>query len=192
MNRILKTGILITAALTLVFGAIVADTVSKPLSISLRSHIEVCKKTDQGGWEVIDEVGPSQLQFQASLLELANAKKVSSDFTWSTRSKKGQQYSVRLLEPANVNYNPATGQLSGDLKFDITWGDKKVTVPARITTETLSSPVGSRSGKRANGILGVGATTMTLVSANDLLLPGESVPLKLVCTEEYTLTPRKQ
>ena len=49
-----------TLILFVAFGLLVANTVTKPLDVSLRIHIKICQKTEKGKWEVIDEVGPKR------------------------------------------------------------------------------------------------------------------------------------
>jgi hypothetical protein len=71
----------------------------------------------------------------------------------------------------------------------VTLDGQTAQVVARPTTETRFGPTGARQGKRAEGILGRGPITFTLVSVNDLDLPGKN-PMILVSEEEYRLIPR--
>jgi hypothetical protein len=186
LAALIATALLIAAA-----GGLVAHSLTKPQTIELKTHIRICQKTEKGAWEVIDEVGPATLNFEASLLELATGRKVSSQFVWQTKTKKGRSYTARLLDQADIDFNPATGQFVAGLKFEVTLDGKKATVPGKLTTESFSGPLGNLKGKRAAGILGKNATTMTLVSANSFQPAGESEPLLLVCREEYKLSPKR-
>ncbi|MFQ5605865.1 MAG: hypothetical protein ACE5HS_21555 [bacterium] len=191
-HRIRHSVLLGIVIVIIAFGLVVASTVTKPLDISLRAHIKICKKTEKGKWEVIDEVGPENLNFSATLLELARDSKLSSSYVWNTKTKKGRTYRVRLLEQAKVDFNPVNGRLGSDLRFEVTIGDKKAIVPAKLTTDSMPGPLGNLRGKRAKGILGRDTSTMTLVSANKFQPTGEKDPLILVCTEEYTFSPKKK
>lgn len=188
-KKVLRTALIIAVVTISAFGWMIADTVTRPLSVQLKVHIRICEQTDQG-WKVVDEAGPAVLNFQASLLDLGSSKKVSSTFVWTTKTKNGRQYSVRLADAANIHYNPASGQFDGDLPFEVTLDGKTARVAGKLTSELISSPIGSLKGKRAQGTPGLSPTTVTLVSANNLLLPGQK-PILLVCTEEYTLTPQR-
>jgi hypothetical protein len=171
------------------FGWLVADTATKPLNVQLRAHIKICQKADDGSWKLIDEAGPANLNFQATVWDFASGKKAASDFVWSTKTKNGKPYSVRLAGQADLKWN-AGGQLDGDLPFEITLDGKTARVAGKLTTESMQTPIGMLRGKRASGIPGIDTSAFTFVSANDLQLPGEK-PMKLVCTEEYRLVPKK-
>ncbi len=59
IRRKIKSRFLIaTIILFVAFGLLVAKTVTKPLDVGLRIHIQICKKAEKGKWQVIDEVGP--------------------------------------------------------------------------------------------------------------------------------------
>ncbi|HEX9654595.1 MAG TPA: hypothetical protein VGA99_12875 [bacterium] len=189
----LKLGAMVLAITTIVaFGGLIARTATRPMAVQLKSHIQICQKNEKGSWEVIDEVGPETLNFEASLLELASGKKVNSAFNWQTKSKKGLPYSVRLHEPASINLNPVNGQLDADLKFAITYDGQTAVVTGKLTTESVDGPRGLRKGKRTAGLFGHNRTSLTLVSANEFKPSAGATPKLLVCTEEYTLTPKEE
>ena len=171
-------------------GWILADAVTKPLEVSLNSHIKIFKQKNTGGWEQIDEVGPANLNFTASLSDLAASKKATTSFVWNAKTKNGYDYSVRLAAPVDLRYNPANGQLDGDFPFQITYRGKSARVAGKLTTETIPWPVETLRGQRAKGIFGINPSELIFVSANDLQIPGEA-PLKLVCREQYRITPKK-
>jgi hypothetical protein len=190
-RRMKLAALIATASVIAAVGGLVAHTVARPQAVDLKTHIRICQQTEKGAWEVIDEVGPATLNFEASLLELANGRKASSRFVWQTKTKKGRSYTARLLDQADVDFNPATRQFTADLKFEVTLDGKKATVPGKLTTESLSGPLGAMRGKRAQGLIGRDRTSFTLVSANLFQPAGEPMPLMLVCTEEYKLTPKE-
>lgn len=170
-------------------GSLLADSVTRPLDVHLRTQIEIYQQGPGGRWEKIDEIRPTTHRFQATLLEMAQGTNVGSDFVFRARTRKGRDYSARLVEPASLSFHPTTGQLDADLAFEISLDGKSARVEGRLTTEQRNGPTGQMRGKRANGVLGRGPTTVTLVSANRLELEGEP-PMLLVCEEEYRLVPR--
>ena len=190
-RRVLRIAVPVATTIVLsATGLILAATVTRPHDVVLRTHIEIYQQGKNGAWQKIDEVGPTPVNFSASLLELAMGRKVASDFVLETRSMKGRRYSARLTNPAALNYNPATGRAEVNLVFEVTYDGAKATVPALLTTESLGTPAGTRRGNRTRGILGQHPTTVTFVSANRFQPAGGSAPLMLVCTEQYTLTPK--
>ncbi len=186
-NRFLVTAIIVFVA----FGLLVAKTVTKPLDVGLRIHIEICQKTKKGKWEVIDEVGPKTVDFRASLLELAKDRKVSTNVTVVATSKKGKPYKAKLIQPAKISYNPLNGQMQGDVIYEITYGKETARVPGKFMTDSQPGPLGNLKGQRAKGILGIDNTTVKVVSALKFAPAGRSEPLMLVSTEEYKLSPKK-
>lgn len=186
-----KLTMLITSILAIaVFGGLVAYTTTRLMTVNLKSHIQICKKNEKGVWEILDEVGPANLSFDASFLDLTDSKKVSSQFIWRTKSKKGRPYSVRLLKPANVAFNPANGQFKAELIFEVTYDGKKANVPGKLTTESLTGPLGRLKGDRVSGLFGVNRSSMTLVSVNKYQPEHDSPQLMLICREAYTFTPK--
>jgi hypothetical protein len=169
-------------------GLLVADTLTRPLEVQLDTRIEIYEE-DEGSWKKVDEIGPAHLRFDATLLEMARGGQVGTDFVYRTTTRKGRDYSVRLVDPADVSFNPATGRYDGDLVFEVTLGGKSARVVARPTTETRFGPAGTLRGRRAQGALGRGPVTFTVVSVNELDLEGEK-PMILVSVEDYRMIPR--
>lgn len=170
-------------------GWLVAETVTRPLGVTLRTHIQIYEKGAGGSWSVIDEVGPATVRFEASLLDMTSSRTIATAYTLDTRSRNGVRYTARLAAPAKVAFNPATGRLDGELAFDVSYGEWSARVPATLTTESRPGPLGTLRGRRARGLLGQSETTTTVVSVNPFRATGRS-ELLLACTEEYVLTPR--
>ena len=178
------------AALGLVaLGAAAARIATRPLDITLTSHIEIHQQVD-GRWQKVDEVGPENLTFSASLAELANQKKVRTTFQWRTQSKKGKPYSVRLVGDADTRFNPMNGKFDADLSYEISYDGETAIVPAKVTTGGRSNPVRALSGRPAQGVFGVEKSSFTLVSANSFR-PAGGTEYLFVCREQYTMTPRR-
>ncbi len=187
--RLKINGFLATVVVFSVVGVVHANTVTKQMDVELRTHIRICKETKEGKWEVIDEVGPSNLRFSASLLEMAKGQNLKSDFVWNTKSKKGHAYSARLVGDAKTDLK-ASRRFDVDLIFEIKYAGKKARVPEKLTTDATAGPLGALRGQPLKGLLGKDATTMKLVSVNKFQPTGDE-PLMLVCTEEYKLLPKK-
>ncbi len=181
--------VLIAASIVAVAGVglLVAATATRQQQVELTTHIEICEQ-GESGWQVIDEVGPLTVRFQASLLELASGRTVESNYVFKTTSKKGLPYSARLLGPGKLDLHPMSGRMVGNLVLEVSYGEETARVPARLTTESTSGPLGTRRGRAAEGTLGLERTSMTMVSANTFARKGAR-PLTLICTETYSLTP---
>lgn len=139
----IKSRLLIaTVILFVAFGLLVAKTVTRPLDVELRIYIKICQKTGKGKWEVIDEVGPENFNFRASLLELVKERKVSTDVVIAATSKKGKLYKARLLGPAKIDYNPVTGRIQGEMMYEITYGKKTTRSTRKIYHRRPAQPGG--------------------------------------------------
>lgn len=169
-------------------GLLVADTLTRPLDVRVRTKIDLYQRDGAGDWKKVDGISPSDRRFQATLLEMARSKKVGTDFVFRTKTREGRTYSARLVDAADVNLDPTTGKFEADLTFEIGLDGKSARVDAHLTSESRAGPAGTLRGRRARGVLGRSPTTVTLVSANELRLPGEA-PILLVCEEEYRLIP---
>lgn len=180
----------VTTGVALLVGAglVVADTLTRPLEVHLRTHIEIHQANEEGDWEKIDEVGPATARFDANLLEMAQGKKIGTGYVFQQTSRAGKEYSARLAEDAEVRLNPATGKFDADVAFLVSYDGKSARVLARPTTETRFGPAGAARGRRADGVLGRGPVTVTLVSVNELQLDGEK-PMMLVTEETYRMIP---
>ncbi|MEP7273707.1 MAG: hypothetical protein ABI882_19570, partial [Acidobacteriota bacterium] len=75
------------------------------------------------------------------------------------RSEKGRQINVKLPRAARVNFNPAAGLLALDAPFDATVNGARIPLNVKLTTESVTTPVGQLVGKRAD--LNVSAKTLT-------------------------------
>lgn len=188
-NRPLRYAAIAGVIVVSAAGLLVADTLTRPLDVQLRTHIEIYREVEDGDWKKVDEVGPASMRFDASLLEMARGQAIGTDFAFETRSRAGEEYSARLADDADVSFDPRTGQFDADLTFVVRYGDETARVTARPTTETRFGPAGARRGSRAQGVLGRGPTTFTLVSVNELELEGER-SLMLVTEEQYRMIPR--
>ncbi len=211
----LRFGALGMTAILCSLGWMVSNTLNKPMNVTLRTHIQICKQV-KGTWQVIDEVGPETVTFQASLNDLAQGQgrgsqeaggrrsqdlnpaertpssqsrknSVQTSFTYRTTTKKGIPYEVRLSKPGSIDFNPITGEFTTNLSYDIKYGGKRAIVNGKQTTESVAAPIGAKRGRRASGILTKNATTATLVASNTMRVGGEE--LRLVCQEEYRITP---
>jgi len=191
-RRVIIFGLLLVAiAIVTKAGLVFAAAVTRPMEVEVRTHIKILKKNPKGKWVRVDEVGPTNARFNASLLEMANGKNITSGFVFRTTSKKGKPYSARLLDKAEVNLNPVTGQLNAKLTYEVKYDGMTARVPAQITTESRSTPSGRMNGARVKGLLGKNKTSMTVVSANTMSIPGSSNTFLLVCKEQYKMKPKK-
>jgi len=135
-------------ALTLAFGIIVADSVSKQRDASGIITLELCRKGANGQWEVIDRV-KSPVNFTASVADLAAGKEINSNFSWRGTSEKGLRAEGRMLRAGKVRLDVLRGLLELDLPMEATVNGKKIPLNVKLTTESVSSPTGQLRGKRA-------------------------------------------
>lgn len=171
-------------------GLLVADTLTRPLDVHLRTRIDIYQESADGDWEQIDQVGPADVRFDANLLEMASGEKIGTGYVLRRKTRAGETYSVRLADDADIDFDPIGGRLGADVTFVVTYRGKSARVAARPTTETRFGPTGALRGRRADGVPGRGPTTFTLVSVNDLRLPGEK-PMMLVTEETYRMVPAR-
>ena len=170
-------------------GIAVATTVARPMDFQLRTQVQFMEQNPQGKWVPVDQIPPTDVQFEASLIEVATGQTVTSAFVLDTTTTKGKRFRSRLLGEASVDFNPVTGQLDARMTFEVEYDGQVAQVPAVITTEARNTPDGSIRGVRADNLFGRQPTRATVVSANPMTLP-DGRTLLLICKETYTVKPK--
>lgn len=170
-------------------GIAVATTVAQPMDFQLRTQVKFMEQNPQGKWVPVDQLPPTDVQFEASLIEVATGQTVTSAFVLDTTTTKGKRFRSRLLGEANVDFNPVTGQLDARMTFEVEYDGQVARVPSVITTEARNTPDGSIRGVRADNLFGRKPTRATVVSANPMTLP-DGRTLLLICKETYTVKPK--
>ncbi len=148
-GRVARLTLLATAIVLSAIGALIADSATKQRDFSGRISVDICRKTDDGKWEVMDRI-ETNASFSASVLQLASGGEVKTNHVWNGRTAKGRQASVKLAGAGKSKFNLATGELQlTDMPFEVTMDGKKDRFPVKLTTEQVSTLIGDFSGKRA-------------------------------------------
>jgi len=85
-----------------------------------------------------------------------------------------------------IKFDPARGLLEVNVTLDTTIDGKKVGFPAKLTTESVSSPIGQLSGQRAalsGGTLTAGLAGFSAIKAKGLIEESKA-PNKVVVNHE--------
>jgi hypothetical protein len=133
--------------------------------------LELCKKGANGQWEVIDRI-KSPVNFTASVMDLAAGKEITSNFNWRGTSEKGLRAEGRMMRAGKVKLDMTRGMLELDLPMEATVNGKKIPLNVKLTTESISSPTGQISGKKAslsNGTLTGGIVGFSVIKQRDLV-----------------------
>lgn len=173
----LKTGtrkfpkLILTALITVAaFGWLMAEA-GKQRDASGTITLELCKKGANGQWQVIDRV-KSPVNFTASIMDLAAGKEITSNFSWRGTSEKGMRAEGRMLRAGKVKIDVTRGLLELDLPMEATVNGKKIPLNVKLSTESISSPTGQISGKKAslnNGTLTAGIVGFSVIKQRDLV-----------------------
>jgi len=152
------------------FGWLAAEA-GKQRDASGTITLELCKKGENGQWQVIDRV-KSPVNFTASVMDLAAGKEINSNFSWRGTSEKGLRAEGRMLRAGKVKLDVMRGLLELDLPMEATVNGKKIPLNVKLTTESVSSPTGQLSGKKAslnNGTLTGGIVGFSVIKQRDLV-----------------------
>lgn len=152
------------------FGWLAAEA-GKQRDASGTITLELCRKGANGQWEVIDRV-KSPVNFTASVMEVASGKDITSNFSWRGTSEKGLRAEGRMLRAGKVKLDPLRGLLELDLPMEATVNGKKIPLNVKLTSESISSPTGQISGKKAslnNGTLTAGIVGFSVIKQRDLV-----------------------
>lgn len=149
-NSKMKKIFLITpVVMFMLLGCILANTLTRTRDVTANLDVSLFER--QGNeWKIFDKVKINGVQFSAKVSDLAGGKKrVASDFVWIHRSEQGRSVIVRLIQPAEATVDLVTGKLEVDFKTLTKFAGQNLNFPARLTTETVQTPNGSISGRRA-------------------------------------------
>ncbi len=145
---------LLIACLALIAAAVV-NTGEATGTVS----VEICRKTADGKWEVIDR-GKAQIQCALNYTGTPANTAVSSSpsWSWNFTSEKGRRVSVTIIRPGKARFDSPTGLLEVDLPIEVNVDGKRERFSYKQTTESLSTVIGTLTGKRltttADGISG--------------------------------------
>lgn len=146
-RKLIRLALLATIAVVVAFGILVADTVTKEREASGTLTVELCKRGQLGKWDVVDRIS-APVSISASILDFASGKRIKTAHVWEGRSEKGRRFVVRAGE-GNVDFNPVAGLLALDLPLNFELNGKKFSFNSKISTESVSAPIGQLSGKKA-------------------------------------------
>lgn len=152
------------------FGWLAAEA-GKQRDASGTITLELCRKGANGQWEVIDRV-KSPVNFTASVMDVASGKDITSNFSWRGTSEKGLRAEGRMMRAGKVKLDPVRGLLELDLPMEATVNGKKIPLNVKLTSESVSSPTGQLSGKKAslnNGTLTAGIVGFSVIKQRDLI-----------------------
>ena len=168
--RLARPFLLLLLMLT-ALGAVVASTVIKQRDVSTQVTVEMFQRDGQSGWKVVDRTQASS-SFTTSVADLAGDKEARTDFIWNGRSEKGRLLAIRWDGPAKIRFDPTSGLIEARVRFDISIDGKKVSAPAKFSTESVDSPGGALHGQRcilSNGALAAGLVGTFVIRERDLI-----------------------
>lgn len=137
------------AALLIACLALIAAAVVNTGEATGTVSVEICRKTADGKWEVIDR-GKSQIQCALNYDGTPGNTAVSSSpsWSWNFTSEKGRRVSATIIRKGKVRFEPATGLLEMDLPVEVNVDGKREQFLYKQTTESLSTVLGTLTGKR--------------------------------------------
>lgn len=135
--------------LTSVLGWSATEAVTANRTFEGGLSIQAGRKLPDGKWQLIDEFHGRGINFEATVLELATGKQVTTDWALSGKSAGGRSFSARLTGPAQMQSNLLTGQVELRLPFEGMFGDHRFTQQLVLSTDgSVASPKGVLKGRR--------------------------------------------
>jgi len=139
-------------------------------NVSLQATAEIYQWAG-GRWEAVDTVRSSP-SFAIKVADSAGGIEGRTDFIWNGTSSNGHAVKAGWGGPAQFRFNPGTGVIEVNVRLDFTIDGTRVGAPARLTTESIDSPVGTIHGERAalaGGSIAAGVVGTILVRRPDVL-----------------------
>jgi hypothetical protein len=128
-------------------SALAAHALFSERQVTTGVILKLCKKNANGGWDVVEQVRGT-LNFTAHIADAANGS-ISTDHAWSFRGDKGTEGTARV-RPGRFTFDASSGLLTFNLPFEVALKNgKRLTREVKLTTESLATPLGQLSGKKA-------------------------------------------
>ena len=153
MRRTIVGAISILSLTILAAGGLLARALTATRDFSGQVKVQLCGKTEDGHWETFDSVNISNVKISASVFDLESQDRmgnITSKFTFTGRTEKGRQVSVRLLRPGKTVVELTTGKVELDLPIELSLDGHRFTLPLSLTTESRRAADGETiTGRRA-------------------------------------------
>ena len=184
MRKILRTALIVLSLTVLATGILLARALTAKRDFSGHIKVQLCGKTQDGRWETFDTVDISSVKFSASLNELESQDRmgnITTRFTFSGRTEKGRQVSVRLLRPGKAAAELTTGKVELELPIELSIDGKRFSLPLSLTTESARLPDGGTiSGRRATIDRATHSATLAMVGNASFTGPALNDAIQLV------------
>lgn len=131
----------------LAVSALAAHALFSERQVTTGVVLKLCKKNANGGWDIVEQARGT-LNFTANVADAANGY-ISTDHIWNFRGDKGTEGTARV-RPGRFSFDNGSGLLTFNLPFEIALKNgKRLTREVKLTTESLTTPLGQLSGKKA-------------------------------------------
>lgn len=149
-RRVMKDVLLASFVLVIVVSAWATNAIlQEKRDFNGTLHIQICRKAANGTWEVIDEAKINS-SFSTNLIQAGRSEKLNTDFQWQARSAKGNDLRFRLVGNADPRFNPTNGFFElRNTNYELTVLGVRQNIVFDLTTESITAPNGTFSGKRA-------------------------------------------
>lgn len=165
----------------LAVSALAAHALFSERQVTTGVVLKLCKKNANGGWDIVEQARGT-LNFTANVADAASGL-IRTDHIWNFRGDKGTEGTARV-KPGRFNFESSTGLLTFNLPFEIALKNgKRLTREVLLTTESLATPIGQLSGKKAviqgDSIIAI-LIGFTTFPARDLFDESKKEPGKIV------------
>lgn len=149
IKPMLKSVALAVLVMILALGVLVAHSLFKKRTFTGDIQFEVCLKKGSA-FQVVDRLKLNHVTFDVSVADLATGKEVTTPITWECPpTEQGRKVSTRLLRAASAKFDPTQGILTLEVPFTLNIDGQRAECLVKFTTESLSTPSGLLTGKRA-------------------------------------------
>jgi hypothetical protein len=158
VNRFAKSALIGVALAVIalgVFGSIAA-TNDQNLRFDGKFNIKLLQKNAQGVFEVADELRFDN-GFNMKVSGMGRNSSVNFDLRWSGASAKGRRVNLQVDGPGKASFDSSTGLLRVSALYKGDVDGQPTSLQVDLTTEQVSCPGGSVSGKpvKINGGTGM-------------------------------------
>jgi hypothetical protein len=134
--------------ISLIAGGALLAAANQRFQVQTSVEAILCERDEKGGWVTIDR-GKDSSSFESTASEIASRREFASNFVWRGRSEKGCQVDARQSRPVAEKWDKTSGVYELSVPAEFIINGKTFNVNYTSTTETLNTPIGQISGRKA-------------------------------------------
>lgn len=148
-SRFIKPVLLTLIISSVALVALATYGATERFRVTADIELTLCQPDNLGSWKKLDHLR-GNVSFESTLTEIATGKDVRSSDTWSPRTENGCAVRARLSGTGRQKWDTGSGAYELELPIEISLKGKNIPLTLKLTSESVSTPLGTLNGQRAD------------------------------------------